>query len=208
MTYKTTSIICACYRGTVLTIGHSNAIVATTDNAASKIGGYNFTFIDAISTESMKALQTFLINESANLYYGCYPERPKQLFEGACIALSIILCQKQSDNSKDSCNLFGSGVLRCAESFRNNLFHSIEYISIQKSSFLSNYMLFPKYRKEIEQCIFSKLAVNNSINRFIVPQSNNIISYRTAGGRYWKIFLNREFGVSGFFRLVKLTYQE
>ena len=54
-------------------------------------------------------------------------------------------------------------------------------------------MLFPKYRKEIEQRIFSKLTVNNSINRFLVPQSNNIISYRTAGGRYWKIFLNREF---------------
>lgn len=149
--------------------------------------------LSSISTESMKALQTFLINESTNLYYGCYPERPKQLFEGACIALSIILCQKQGDKSKDSCNLFGSGVLRCSESFRNNLFHSIEYISIQNSSFLPNYMLFPKYRKEIEQRIFSKLAINNGINRFLVPQSNNIISYRTAGGRYWKIFLNREF---------------
>ena len=149
--------------------------------------------LSSISTESMKALQTFLINESTNLYYGCYPERPKQLFEGACIALSIILCQKQGDKSKDSCNLFGSGVLRCSESFRNNLFHSIEYISIQNSSFLPNYMLFPKYRKEIEQRIFSKLAINNGINRFLVSQSNNIISYRTAGGRYWKIFLNREF---------------
>ena len=149
--------------------------------------------LSSISTGSMKALQTFLINESANLYYGCYPERPKQLFEGACIALSIILCQKQSDKLKDDCNLFGSGVLRCSESFRNNLFHSIEYIPIHKFSFLPNYMLFPKFRKEIEQDIYDKLSVNNAINRFLVPQSNNIISYRTAGGRYWKIFLNREF---------------
>ena len=100
--------------------------------------------LSSISTESMKALQTFLINESANLYYGCYPERPKQLFEGACIALSIILCQKQIDKSKDCCSLFGSGVLRCAESFRNNLFHSIEYISIKKSSFLSKLYVIPK----------------------------------------------------------------
>lgn len=149
--------------------------------------------LSSISTESMKALQVLLANESTNLYYGCYPERPKQLFEGACIALSIILCQKQIDKSKDDCNLFGSGVLRCSESFRNNLFHSIEYIPIHKFSFLPNYMLFPKFRKGIEQSIFGKLSVNNAINRLLVPQSSNIISYRTAGGRYWKIFLNRKF---------------
>lgn len=53
--------------------------------------------LSAIGTESMRPLQQYLLNNSGTLHYGCYPERPQQLFEGACIALSIFVVNKKGD---------------------------------------------------------------------------------------------------------------
>ena len=164
--------------------------------------------LSSIGTESMKALQSFLINESEMIYYGCYPERPKQLFEGACIALSIILCQGKSVNLKDKCKMYGSGISRCAESFRKYLFKSVGYISIDSSSFLPNYTLFPKFKEPIEQDICYKLLKNNTISKYLVPQSENFIAYRTAGGRYWKIFINRIFATKSTSNKIKFIRYE
>lgn len=147
--------------------------------------------LSSIGTESMKSLRSFLTNNTKNLYYGCYPERPKQLFEGACIALSIVMCDAKV-NSKE-CNLYGSGVTRIAEESRCNLFSSIKYIQISGDNFLKEYNLFPKFKIDVEPSIFRKISKDNSIIKYTVSSSTQSISYRTAGGRYWKIFLNREF---------------
>ena len=149
--------------------------------------------LSSIGTESMQALQSFLLTNTSHIFYGCYPERPKQLFEGACIALSIILCQKHIDIDKTISKLFCSGISRTAESYRKELFQSIKYLSIKNSSFLPNYKLYPKFKEAIEQSIFDKFIKHDIIQQLLVKYSNNIISYRTAGGRYWKIFINRPF---------------
>lgn len=147
--------------------------------------------LSSIGTESMKSLRSFLLNNTKDLYYGCYPERPKQLFEGACIALSIVMCDAKLNNQK--CNLYGSGVTRIAEESRCNLFKSIKYIQIKENNFLKEYNLFPKFKFDIESSIFRKFSLEKSIIKYTATFSHQSISYRTAGGRYWKIFLNREF---------------
>lgn len=147
--------------------------------------------LSSIGTESMKTLRSFLISNTKDLYYGCYPERPKQLFEGACIALSIVMCDAKTNSQK--CNLYGSGVTRIADESRCNLFKSINYIRIEGGSFLREYNLFPKFKFAVEPSIFRKFSLEKSIIRYTVSSSLQGISYRTAGGRYWKIFLNREF---------------
>lgn len=147
--------------------------------------------LSSVGTESMKTLRSFLLNSTKNLYYGCYPERPKQLFEGACIALSIIICDSKTNNQ--GCALYGSGITRIAEESRCNLFRNVNFIAIEKSNFLKEYNLFPKFKYEIEIGIYNKIVSESSIIKYTIPHSNQSISYRTAGGRYWKIFLNREF---------------
>lgn len=147
--------------------------------------------LSSIGTESMKSLRSFLIHNTRDLYYGCYPERPKQLFEGACIALSIIMCDATMNSPK--CNLFGSGVSRIADESRCNLFNSINYIRIEGDNFLKEYNLFPKFKFNVEPLIFRKFSHDKPIIRYTASSSHQSISYRTAGGRYWKIFLNREF---------------
>ena len=144
--------------------------------------------LSAIGTESMRQLQRYLLNNSGTLHYGCYPERPQQLFEGACIALSILIVSKKGDG-----NIYGSGVNRVSEGFRDYLFGQIAYIKIDNSDFLSDYSLYPKFRRQLERGVFKKIAVDSTISKYLGTDRNNAITYRTAGGRYWKIVINRPF---------------
>lgn len=144
--------------------------------------------LSAIGTESMRPLQRYLRNNSGTLHYSCYPERPQQLFEGACIALSILIVNKKGDGK-----IYGSGVNRVSEGFRDYLFGQIAFIKINNSDFLSDYSLYPKFRRQLERGVFKKLAVDSTISNYLGTDRNNAITYRTAGGRYWKIVINRPF---------------
>lgn len=147
--------------------------------------------LSAVGTDSMKPLQNFLVNNSSCLYFGCFPERPKQLFEGACIALSIIFCSK---NPSEKCSLHGAGVYRTAESARESLFKNISFNEISEKYLLADFKLLPKFKSKLELQIFSKILRERPISELVsTSNSNNSISYRTAGGRYWKIFINRPF---------------
>lgn len=147
--------------------------------------------MSAVGTESMRTLQEYLLNNTSILHFGCFPERPKQLFDGACIALSIILCDRTVCDER---LVYGSGVSRTTDEGRPSLFTSLSYIAIPKSSFLPDYYLFPKYKSQIEIGIIQKLFKDKPIIRYTTSvASKNAISYRTAGGRYWKIVLNRPF---------------
>lgn len=144
--------------------------------------------LSAIGTESMRPLQQYLLNSSGTLHYGCYPERPQQLFEGACIALSILIVNKKGDGK-----IYGSGVNRVSEGFRDYLFGQIAFTKIDNSDFLSDYSLYPKFRRQLERGVFKKIAVDSTISNYLGTDRNNAITYRTAGGRYWKIVINRPF---------------
>lgn len=147
--------------------------------------------MSAVGTESMRTLQEYLLNNTSILHFGCFPERPKQLFDGACIALSIILCDRAERGER---LVYGSGVSRTTDEGRPSLFSSLSYIEIPRSSFLPDYYLFPKYKSQIEIGIIQKLFKDRPIIRYTTSvASKNAISYRTAGGRYWKIVLNRPF---------------
>lgn len=145
--------------------------------------------LSAMGTESMRPLQQYLINNSGIMHYGCYPERPQQLFEGACIALSIFICNKKGDK-----NIFSSGINRVSDGSRIHLFRQITFTNIKATDFLSDYSLYPKFKNQLEKDIFNKLIVDSTISKYLgVNNNNNALTYRTAGGRYWKIVINRPF---------------
>jgi len=146
--------------------------------------------LSAISTETMKPLQEFLKNNSKNIYSSCFPERPKQLFDGACIALTIQICFKLGNEKI----IHSGGINRTAEKAREHLFQNMSYTKIE-NEFIPKQHLFPKFRIKIENSIFSKIFKERQILNYISnnKSSSNAIFYRTAGGRYWKIFLNRDF---------------
>ncbi len=147
--------------------------------------------MSSVGTDAMKPLQMFLRNTYSSVYYGCFPERPKQLFDGACIALSIIICNEKGSTD---CRMMGAGVYRTSELRRNTLFQTIQFISIPDQSFLDGYSLYPKFQYEIEKSIIQKLLKDTAISKYTTSAiTSESISYRTAGGRYWKIVINRPF---------------
>ena len=97
--------------------------------------------MSSVATESMNTTQKLLLKKSEDVHYSIFPERPKQLFDGACIALSILLCKV----GKGGARLFGSGISRFADSQRDIVFRKLHYIPIQKVDFLTDSLLFPKY---------------------------------------------------------------
>lgn len=145
--------------------------------------------MSSVATESMNTTQKLLLEKSEIVHYSIFPERPKQLFDGACIALSIIL----SKVGKDIIKLYGSGISRFADSQRKIVFKRLGYVLIQNTDFLKDSLLFPKFGTEKEHNIFLKITKDSAIAKYFARNGSNLISYRTAGGRYWKPFINREF---------------
>ena len=149
--------------------------------------------MSSIGTETMRPLQDYLLYNSKILYFGCYPERPKQLFDGACIALYIIFRFGKTTNN-ETIKLFGCGVARTTDEGRSVLFNNVSYINIPTYAFLAGYSLFPKFKDKKELSIIGKMFNDTPIIKYTTRlNSHNSISYRTAGGRYWKIVLNRPF---------------
>lgn len=147
--------------------------------------------MSAVGTESMRELQEFILGNVELLHYGCFPERPKQLFDGACIALAILMCKGRSNNN---CKMYSAGVSRTTDKGRKTLFNSLSYVHIPKASFIKNYSLYPKFKRQLEIGIAQKFFSESPISKYIsLSPKRNSISYRTAGGRYWKIVLNRPF---------------
>ena len=162
--------------------------------------------MSSVGTESMRSLQEYIQGNVDTLHYGCYPERPKQLFDGACIALAILICNGRT-NSK--CNLYGAGVSRTTDKGRKTLFNSISYIHIPNDCFLKGYSLFPKFKRKMEVKIAQKFFVDSPINKYIsLSVCPNSVSYRTAGGRYWKIVLNRPFATESTSNKTKFILNE
>ena len=162
--------------------------------------------MSSVGTESMRSLQDYIQDNVDCLHYGCYPERPKQLFDGACIALAILFCNGRTSSK---CKLYGAGVSRTTDKGRKTLFNSISYIHIPNNCFLKGYSLFPKYKREIEVKIAQKFFIDSPINKYIsLSVNSNSVSYRTAGGRYWKIVLNRPFATESTSNKTKYIQEE
>lgn len=162
--------------------------------------------MSSVGTESMRSLQEYIQENVDCLHYGCYPERPKQLFDGACIALAILICNGRTSSK---CKLYGAGVSRTTDKGRKTLFNSVSYIQIPNDCFLKGYSLFPKYKREIEIKIAQKFFVDSPISKYIsLSTRSNSVSYRTAGGRYWKIVLNRPFATESTSNKTKYIQNE
>lgn len=145
--------------------------------------------LSSISTKNMYVFKEYLHKYSGLIYSSTYPERPHQLFSGACIAVTIQIISK-STRVKGQ---YSSGINRTTEDARRFLFENLNYIECPHYTDDVTYY-HPKFKYGIENSIFSKIMKEPPIEYYLgIDQIDNRIYYRTAGGRYWKIFINRPF---------------
>ena len=147
--------------------------------------------VGAFSTQNMKPLMNYLEKESI-LWLSFYHFRPARLFDGgkgASIPTTIFITQK----SEKSCR-YSTCVNKFTPETRYYLFDNLKY-TLDKSDFRKSFdFCYPKLSNEIENSILEKVITNKTIATYRSNISTKqAISYRTAGGLYFKIVINFDF---------------
>lgn len=123
-----------------------------------------------------------LITENGLSWFSHYEVRPAKLFEGAEQRLTIFIMRKSSDVL-----LYSTSIIRWHNEHRSFLFTSIHYAL----SFFNGTIW--RTSSAVETSIYNKFIKQKSTS-ILLRDTGYPIQYRTAGVRYWIIFVNRGFG--------------
>ena len=139
--------------------------------------------ISSVCTDRMIDYQKLL--RSRNCWNSLYAERPSKLFSGAEVQLVISIISNIGPKA-----IYSTTYNKWGSDYRDFLFQNIFYTDITP---LLRKGSFPKIGSKVEKSIILKLLKQKkTINSYQVPQNENFISYRNAGGRYYKVILNYE----------------
>ena len=150
--------------------------------------------LPSVNTRRMKALQEIINPKFKNVkrtsWFSFFDERPSSLFGDVDQRITIFITSKHTKSP----SLFTTGIKRWSSKARISLFSNIHY-SLHTSEMISNVDSVMKINQSIlERKILKKFYSNSSISDFKSTQNTKeMIYYRTAGGRYWKIVLDRPF---------------
>lgn len=141
--------------------------------------------IGAFSTQNMIPLMNFIDARYNSLWFSFYHFRPSPLFNGANIATTIFIA-----SNGEKCH-HSVGVKKFSDKTRDYLFDNIAYIK-NATAFRSAFnFCFPKISSEIENSILNKVLKKQKLELLrVTSQTSQSISYRTAGGLYWKVVIN------------------
>jgi len=135
------------------------------------------------SNNNMYELRKLVTNNGVS-WFSHYEVRPAKLFEGAEQRLTIFLMRNTPCNE-----IFSTSILRWHNEYRNLLFLSIHYAP----SFFNGTIW--RTSSSLETGIYQKFIKHQAVS-VQLRDNGNSIQYRTAGVRYWIIFLNTSFGTS------------
>lgn len=138
-----------------------------------------------VSNNNMQVLRDYLCSKN-DTYFSHFEIRPARLFDGVEQRLTIFIVRNRI---KAKC-IYSTAILRWKSENRNLLFQSIHYTpsfsngSIWRTSSIVELGIINKFNHH------SKVSLHLcSVNR-----NGTQLYYRTAGIRYWIIFLNNGFG--------------
>lgn len=139
--------------------------------------------ISSVCTNRMISYQKLI---SKNITWNSlFAERPSKLFTGAEVQL-VISISKLNNQGK----LYSTSYTKWPAQYRKFLFLNIQYTNIVD---LVSEGSFPKIGSTNEIKILSKISNQHlQINNYKKSNSKFYVSYRNAGGRYYKVVLNFE----------------
>lgn len=151
--------------------------------------------LPSINTSRMVSLQNMIKpkakKKGRNVWISAFDERPSSLFDGVDQRLIIELIGKETED----CNLYTTGIKRWYSSTRENLFPSINYAKQSDKNLSYTSSILKIQNDAIETSILNKFYSNKPISYLKSDQATkNVIYYRTAGGRYWKVISDRPSG--------------
>lgn len=149
--------------------------------------------LPSINTSRMESLQRLVKppqNRGRSLWVSAFDERPSNLFSGVDQRLVIEIIGAMCDTP----DLVTTGINRWQSKCRDTLFPTITY-AIQPPAIrnLTNSILKIK-DADRESVMLPPFYANKPIENYrSSTPTGHIVAYRTAGGRYWKIALDRPF---------------
>lgn len=151
--------------------------------------------LPSINTSRMVTLQNMIKpkpkKKGRNVWISAFDERPSSLFDGVDQRLIIELIGKETED----CNLYTTGIKRWYSSTRENLFPSINYSKQSEKNLTYTSSILKIQNNGIETSILGKFYLNKPISYLKSEQpTKNVIYYRTAGGRYWKVISDKPSG--------------
>lgn len=129
------------------------------------------------STPTMLPLINY-ISKRTNSVISNFDERPSFLFAGVCLQTAILICSKTFENN------FSTKLIHWNSEFREKLFENIYYTNVTIESNLPI-----KINTYKENQLIKKIGPNR-VSSLFRDLSSNKIYYKSAGGRYYKLFLN------------------
>ncbi|MDI3520022.1 MAG: hypothetical protein PWR04_10 [Anaerophaga sp.] len=159
-------------------------VIERSSNITSKLGKTSMIIpISSICTDRMIDYQKLILNGTC--WNSLYAERPSKLFSGAEVQLVISIMSMTNSNE-----IYSSTYNKWGAAYRVYLFDNVSYVSITN---LTRKGSFPKIGTVLEKSILTKLnKQKKSIINYQIKNSSHIVSYRNAGGRYYKVILNYE----------------
>lgn len=155
------------------------------------------------SSDSMTALHNLLEKNCRVIKISSYSNRPKQIFDAACIRTSIFSFIKTLSPIE---NLFTSKMNRRDENHTvKNIIEDLKFVDSLKIKMSGRY---PKIGNEIQLGILKKMfSFNKKISDF-ADENGKPFYYRTSGGRYFNVVTDYPTGSSKekpFFTQKKFT---
>ncbi len=123
-----------------------------------------------------------LLSYDLNTYYSSYEIRPAKLFDGVDQRLTIFLSFKSI-----SPKIYSTKINRWASEHREYLFKSLFYTETVNDERIW------RFDNEMDYKIYKKIQNHTPVKKYLARSRYNL-HYRSAGLRYWIIFLNDGFG--------------
>ena len=135
----------------------------------------------SICTPRMRILYE-LLAKTGYLWTSIWDERPSKLFEGVDQQLCIHISRISANNS-----LFITKMNHWSTELRMFIFQNIDYIQYSIGDFIAG--VPPKIQEKLEANILHKIFQDSSKLCRVIDtiDSNSLIYYRNAGGRYWRL---------------------
>ena len=133
------------------------------------------------SNNNMSDLRDYICAKGTS-WYSHYEVRPAKLFDGAEQRLTIFFIRNTEVNS-----MYSTSIQRWNNEYRNTLFNLLLYAPA-----FNNGSIW-RTSSSIETSLYTKFNSHNP-SAYQLKKSGAALHYRTAGVRYWIIFLNNGFG--------------
>ena len=144
------------------------------------------------SSDSMTALHNIIEQCCDTVKISSYSNRPKQIFDAACIRTSIIQLSKTSTPMK---HLYTTKLIRRTE--ENTIENIINSLSFVDSFSLKLFGRYPKMGSALEYAIIKNMySKGKLVSTYCDEQSNKFVFYRSSGGRYFNVITPYETGSS------------